>query len=97
MIYHESSRLDHVFVILRFDADMVAEFGMRVDFIHVKKVVRSEEVASREVDRLNRINGDKGAIYFWRSARLDRDLRIGDDAGFIEAEPIEDVRANHKA
>jgi hypothetical protein len=86
MLFHEKSKLEHVFVVCRFDAYMVAEFGMKPDYVTVTRVVRSEEIADREVERLNRLNGHKGCVYFWRSARLDRDIRLGDDPGPVEAD-----------
>ena len=97
MLFHENTRLDHVFVILRFDSDMAVEFGMNVEQIAVKKVVRSEEVANREVERLNQLNGDKGSVYFWRSARLDRDIRLEDEPEFMEAESSRDGTVDHLA
>ncbi len=97
MLLNENSKLTHLFAILRFDAYMVEEFGMKTDYITVTKVVRSEEIAGREVERLNRLNGAKGSVYFWRSARLDRDIRLEDEPEFIEAESSQDVPVNHQA
>jgi hypothetical protein len=97
MVHHENTKLEHVFVIFRFDTPMAAEFGMDPEHVAVKKVVRSEEIANREVERLNRLNGSKGSVYFWRSARLDRDLRLEDEAEFVEATSDQAVNADHKA
>ena len=97
MLFHGNSKLAHVFAILRYDSYMVEEFGMKTDFITVTKVVRSEEIASREVERLNGINGAKGSVYFWRSARVDRDLRLDDEPEFLEAESSRDIPADHQA
>jgi hypothetical protein len=97
MLLHENSKLNHVFVILRFDSDMAEEFGMKDDYIMVKKVVRSEEIACREVERLNQLNGAKGSVYFWRSARLDRDLRLEVEPELIDVESGREVRADHQA
>ena len=72
MPFRESARYDHAFAILRFDADMAAEFGMKPDYVAVTKVVWTEDRAAREVERLNRLNANKGAVYFWQVARLER-------------------------
>jgi hypothetical protein len=71
--YQRNAKFDHAFAILRFDADMAEQFGMSPEHITVKEVVWTEEAASREVERLNRLNSDKGAIYFWRLTRVARD------------------------
>lgn len=88
MLFHENTKLEQVFAILRFDADMAAEFGMKTDYISLKKVVRSEEQAIGEVERLNQLNGDKGAIYFWRSARLNREITTEADPAAFRAESV---------
>jgi hypothetical protein len=46
---------------------------MSPEYITVKEVVWTEEAVSREVERLNRLNSDKGAIYFWQLTRVARD------------------------
>jgi hypothetical protein len=38
--------------------------------VTVKEIVRSQEVAESEVERLNRINADKECSYFWQYTRL---------------------------
>jgi hypothetical protein len=76
MRFQENSKSEHIFAILRFDSDMAAEFGMKTDYITVTRIVRSEDQAIAEVQRLNQLNGDKGAVYFWRSSRLTPDLQI---------------------
>jgi hypothetical protein len=38
--------------------------------ITVKKIVREYETAKAEVERLNKLNSDKGCIYFWQVTRL---------------------------
>jgi hypothetical protein len=81
---------DHAFAIVRLDVGMAGEFGMRPDFVTVKKVVRTEEEAEREVARLNAINEGKGSVYHWQITRLERDRdaetrspRAGDVEGDI--------------
>jgi hypothetical protein len=96
MRFHENSKLAHVFVILRFDAYMADEFGMKTDYIMVKKVVRSEEIACREVERLNRLKGDERSVYFWRSARLDREILLIDAPEVVAAESSELVPSNQQ-
>jgi hypothetical protein len=43
------------------------------DTITVTKIVLSREVAESEVARLNTLNADKGAKYFWQTTRLYHD------------------------
>ncbi|MHC5056566.1 MAG: hypothetical protein ACYTKD_17865 [Planctomycetota bacterium] len=38
--------------------------------VTVKEVLRSAEAAQSKVDRLNRLNSDKGCRYFWQYTRL---------------------------
>lgn len=37
----------------------------------VKRVVWSQDVAEREVQRLNEVNADKDCIYLWQYTRVD--------------------------
>ncbi len=37
----------------------------------VKRVVQDEALAESEVQRLNRLNADKGSRYFWEYTRVD--------------------------
>ena len=43
------------------------------DTITVTKIVLSQEVAESEVARLNTLNADKGAKYFWQTTHLYHD------------------------
>jgi hypothetical protein len=43
--------------------------------ITVKEVVPSQEEAVAEVERLNRVNADKNALYFWQTTRYYPDGR----------------------
>jgi len=36
----------------------------------VKQVVSSQEIAEREVERLTRLNSEKGCRYFWQATRF---------------------------
>jgi hypothetical protein len=55
-----------VFAVLR-----VEEGGGRIeDAVTVKKILRSQELAMAEVERLNALNASKGARYFWQVSRL---------------------------
>ncbi len=40
--------------------------------VTITKIVASEESAKREVDRLMRLNRDKGCRYFWQTTRMER-------------------------
>lgn len=53
-----------VFAIVRVDADITGD-----DAIAVKQVVPTLEDAEQEVARLNELNADKKARYFWRATR----------------------------
>lgn len=60
-----------VFAVVRFD-----EFiGDELDAISVVEILSTEEEASREMDRLNTLNGEKGARYFVRATRYYPDGR----------------------
>ena len=64
--------IGHVWVVVRVDrstvsADTTAELA---DCIAVKEVHWDEARAAAEVLRLNRLNGSKGAFYFYRVARF---------------------------
>ncbi len=63
---------DHAFAIVRVDMfhepTVVTDFG---SVITVKVVVDTEECAQAEVERLNALNGDKGAVYFWQVTRIE--------------------------
>lgn len=66
--YSKHSRLEHVFAIVRIDLDAAHAWENRVT---VTKIVRTEEAATREVDRLNRLNSGKGYLYFHQITRLE--------------------------
>ena len=38
--------------------------------VTIKKIVASIDVAEREVERLNELNGDEGCRYYWQHTRL---------------------------
>jgi hypothetical protein len=71
---HDSpnAQYDHVYAIIRLDKGPWRDALPDKDMISVKKVVRSREVAEQEVDRLNRLNSDKGCVYYWQITRLER-------------------------
>ncbi len=72
-------RYDHAFAIVRIDTFLGLDPSAR-DAISVKKVVRSAEAAEREVARLNSLNQDRGATYFWTITRLERS-EYGEQSG----------------
>jgi hypothetical protein len=58
----------HVYAIVRVELDVdTQEWSNR---IKVKEIVRTEQEAQKEVDRLTLINGGKGCLYFAQSTRL---------------------------
>jgi hypothetical protein len=64
----DPKRREQAFAVLRVDDFLNAEcLEHRVS---VKEVVRSLQIAEREVTRLNELNRNKGCRYFWQSTRL---------------------------
>lgn len=66
-----SSQYDHVYAIIRVDRDDGISGISNRDRITVKKVVRLKERAEQEVERLNKLNADKGCEYFYQLTRLE--------------------------
>jgi hypothetical protein len=58
-----------VYAIIRFDE----EFSEIESKITIKKIVFDIEYAKHEVERLNKLNGEKGCKYFWQLTRLESD------------------------
>jgi len=54
-----------IFVVVRLDAGMSGETG-----VTVKEAVYDQETAAAEVQRLNLLNADRGAHYFYQVTRL---------------------------
>jgi len=65
-----NSRYEHVYPIVRLDHDLPVDPSHPNNSITVVKVVLSEELAQREVDRLNVLNGNKRCTYFSCISRL---------------------------
>ena len=63
------SKHRHVFAIVRVDLFHRADMPLE-EKVQVPHVVWTEEAAEREVERLNRLNAEKGCIYVWRISRL---------------------------
>ena len=83
-----------VFAIIRIDSDPppgLSASGSGVDptslanrsiaEVTVTSVVPSAEAAIEEVDRLNRLNGAKGARYYWVATRYYPEGKTRDDQG----------------
>jgi hypothetical protein len=68
-----NAKYDHVYAIIRLDRDAVTGGIPDRNLVMVKKVVRSKEVAEQEVERLNRLNADKGCEYYYQITRLERE------------------------
>jgi hypothetical protein len=58
-----------VFAILRFDDFHTADVRIE-NKITVKQIVSSQEIAEREVERLTRLNAEKGCRYWWQATRF---------------------------
>jgi hypothetical protein len=63
-----NSRIERlpVFAVVRFDGDASDPF---VGF-SVKEILPTQEEAETEVSWLNKLNGSKGATYFWQTSRF---------------------------
>ncbi len=66
-------KFDHVYAIIRLDEGALSGITPDMNLIVVKKVVRSQEEAEREVHRLNSLNADKGCRYFYQLTRLEKE------------------------
>jgi hypothetical protein len=64
-------RYDHVFAVLRIDAED-ENFSDLPCAVTVVKVLWSAEAAQAETERLNRLNAQKGCTYLWQITRLVR-------------------------
>jgi hypothetical protein len=58
--------IEAVYAVVRVDHYI----AVPADSFTVKEIVRSQEIAESEVERLNRINADKDCSYFWQYTRL---------------------------
>ena len=66
-----SPRHDHVYAILRYEAD--AGEAVPIDLrITIKKIVTDPHFADQEVKRLNELNHDKGSYYFVQVTRMEK-------------------------
>lgn len=59
----------HVYAVIRIDRFQGNEVSLK-DKVTVKEVIRTKEKAISEVERLNKVNADKGCEYFWQITRL---------------------------
>ena len=64
---HTHKPREDAYAVVRIDLDSELAWPDRVT---VKEVVSSEELARREVQRLNQLNADKGCIYFATHTRV---------------------------
>jgi hypothetical protein len=66
-----SNAFEPAYAIVRVDEFLEDDVSPR-NTITVKRVVWNQELARDEVERLNRLNADKGCHYFWQYTRVDR-------------------------
>jgi hypothetical protein len=66
---------DDAYAVVRVELDSDLDWS---DRITVKEVVSSEELAQREVQRLNQLNAGKGCLYFATHTRV---FPLGQSAG----------------
>ena len=64
-----SPRFDHVYAIVRYEADAGENCPPNLR-VTVKEIVLDLQVAEAEVRRLNDLNQDKGSIYFFQVTRI---------------------------
>lgn len=60
---------EQVFAIIRIDEFHGPETTIK-NKVTVKQVVNTLEIAEREVERIMRLNVDKGCSYFWQATRF---------------------------
>ena len=65
-----SKKYLHVFAVIRVDTFHDSSTHVE-DKITVTKIFRTQESAEQEVERLNKLNAQKGSIYFWKITRLE--------------------------
>lgn len=70
MPWKPNAKYEHVFVVIRFETEPAHSDQAIEQRITATCAFWSKEEAEAEVDRLNRINQDKGCVYFWEVARL---------------------------
>ena len=67
---------DHAWAIIRVDKEMIAQDVSDLDSVSnsvtVNRVLWSENEARDETERLNLLNRDKGAFYFYQVTRIAR-------------------------
>jgi hypothetical protein len=66
----EHSKLIHVFAIIRVETSGDYSWQNRVT---VTKIMKDEEMAKQEVERLNKLNAEKGCLYFLQITRMEPD------------------------
>jgi len=64
-------KYDHVFAIIRVDDFHDLEVSPETK-ITITKIVLTRETAEAEVARLNKLNSNKGCIYFYTITRIER-------------------------
>ncbi len=60
-------RLDYSFADLSLSGGATPQAAVEVT---VKEIVTTREAAEAEVERLNKLNGEKGCRYFWQQTRF---------------------------
>lgn len=71
-LVNDSKGCKQIYAIVRIDEFISIEVDLS-DRITIKKIVLTEEIACREVERLNNINKSKGCLYFWQITRISLD------------------------
>lgn len=70
----KNSRFDHAYAIIRVDTFQLRPDPTWENLIAVPKIVRTEDEAQSETQRLNALNQSKGSYYFWQITRLGEDV-----------------------
>jgi hypothetical protein len=65
-----SKKHEHVFAIVRYETDADANTPIELR-VTIKKVVLDPQFAEMEVKRLNELNKEKGAHYFYQVTRFE--------------------------
>ena len=75
---------EQVYAIVRVDLPVEGVVSPSSDWrtvVTVKGILRSEEAAKAETDRLNALNSARGCVYFWQTTRVLKAQGEADAAG----------------
>ena len=80
-----NSKYEHVFAVIRVEDYPDVEQDEIEDVFTITKILRRQDDAEREVERLNNLNRDQSTKYFWQITRLERESMRNGEAELREA------------